>query len=50
MAEVFVGLLQGDSMSYLSQEPDWTPGLGATADDFTMVDLLRMAGVVTALD
>lgn len=50
VAEVFVGLLQGDSMSYLSQEPDWTPGLGATADDFTMVDLLRMAGVVTVLD
>lgn len=49
VGEVFIGILQGDPMSYLSQDPDWTPHLGATADKFSMVDLLRMAGVVTAL-
>lgn len=49
VGEVFVGVLQGDPMSYLSQDPDWTPHLGAVADQFTMVDLLKMAGVVTAM-
>jgi hypothetical protein len=49
VAEVFIGVLQGDPMSYLSQDPEWTPHLGAQADQFTMVDLLKMAGVVTAL-
>ncbi len=49
VGEVFIGVLQGDPMSYLCQDPDWTPHLGAAADQFTMVDLLKMAGVVTAL-
>jgi Animal haem peroxidase len=49
VAEVFIGLLQGDPMSYLCQEPGWTPNLGATPDRFSMVDLLNKAGVVTAL-
>jgi hypothetical protein len=49
VGEVFIGALQGDPMSYLSQDPDWTPSLGAVADQFTMVDLLKMAGVVTVL-
>jgi Animal haem peroxidase len=49
VAEVFIGVLHGDPMSYLSQDPEWTPHLGAQADKFTMVDLLKMAGVVTAL-
>ena len=49
VGEVFIGVLQGDPMSYLSQDPDWTPHLGAVADQFTMVDLLKMAGVVTTL-
>ena len=48
VGEVMIGLLQGDTTSYLKQEPDWTPELGA-GDDFTMVDLLKFAGVVTAL-
>ena len=44
VAEVFIGLLQGDPMSYLRQDPDWTPTLAET-DDFTMADLLTFAGV-----
>lgn len=50
VAEVFLGLLQGDSMSYLKQDPEWTPILpSATADDFKMTDLLKFAGVVAPL-
>ena len=50
VAEVFIGLLQGDPMSYLKQDPDWTPTLpSATADTFKMTDLLNFAGVVAPL-
>jgi hypothetical protein len=42
VAEVFIGLLQGDRASYLQQNPNWTPILG---QDFSMADLLRFAGV-----
>ncbi len=50
VGEVFVGLLQGDKMSYLSQEPDWKPTLpSAASGDFKLADLLRFAGVVTAM-
>ncbi|MDR7184941.1 hypothetical protein J2X85_001975 [Microbacterium trichothecenolyticum] len=50
VAEVFLGLLQGDRASYLAQDPDWQPSLptidpGRTGDDFLMIDLLRYAGV-----
>jgi hypothetical protein len=50
VAEVFIGLLEGDNKSYLSQEPDWKPFLptidkSVEGTDFTMVDLLRFAGV-----
>ena len=50
VAEVFIGLIQGDRSSYLSQDPDWEPFLptidpAKTGEDFTMVDLLRFAGV-----
>ena len=48
VGEVMIGLLQGDSSSYLSQDPDWTPSFGANGK-FAMLDLLKMAGVVTAL-
>jgi hypothetical protein len=44
VAEVFIGLLQGDRMSYLRQEPDWKPTLGEDRD-FKMADLLTFAGV-----
>lgn len=50
VAEVMLGLIQGDKSSYLSQEPDWEPFLPTVdaskqGDDFKMVDLLRFAGV-----
>ena len=48
VGEVMIGLLQGDSSSYLCQDPDWTPSFGV-GGKFTMVDLLKMAGVVTTL-
>jgi len=46
LAEVFVGLLQGDPNSYLSQDPDWTPptnmfppnGIRTMADLITFTD------------
>jgi hypothetical protein len=45
VAEVFVGLLQSDSASYLHAETPFVPSLGATPGAFTMVDLLNFAGV-----
>jgi hypothetical protein len=44
VAEVFIGILQGDPISYLQKEPGWKPTLGQN-QDFTMADLLRFAGV-----
>jgi hypothetical protein len=44
VAEVFIGLLEGDQMSYLQQDPGWTPTLRQD-HDFKMADLLRLAGV-----
>lgn len=45
VAEVFIGLLQSDSASYLHAETPFVPSLGATPGVFTMVDLLNFAGV-----
>lgn len=46
VAEVFIGLLEGDRMSYLRQDPDWKPTLpSATKGGFAMTDLLKFAGV-----
>lgn len=50
VTEVFLGLLEGDRGSYLSQEPEWQPTLPTVdpskqGDDFSMIDLLRFAGV-----
>lgn len=46
VAEVFIGLLQQDRGSYLSQNPRWRPTLPSRATGtFTMVDLLTFAGV-----
>jgi hypothetical protein len=50
VAEVFLGLMQGDDNSFLTQEPDWRPFLptvdmSTQGDDFSMIDLLRFAGV-----
>ena len=42
VAEVLVGLLQGDPLSYISRRPTWKPELpGAKAGDFTMPDLVK---------
>lgn len=42
VAEVFVGLLQGDPNSFLARNPGWTPTLGPK--NFGMADLLAFAG------
>jgi Animal haem peroxidase len=48
VAEVLVGLLAADPSSYLRAQPGWTPELpGAAPGRFTMVDLLRFAGVLS---
>ncbi|HSS56609.1 MAG TPA: heme peroxidase family protein [Solirubrobacteraceae bacterium] len=50
VAEVLVGLLQGDESSYLSVKPTWKPELpSARKDDFTMADLVRYAQGKTPL-
>ncbi len=48
IAKVFIGLLEGDHLSYLTQDPGWTPTL-VTNGNFTMTDLLHVAGVVHPL-
>ncbi len=44
VAEVFVGLLQGDPDSFLAKDPNWQPTLGATPGQFTMADMLKYVG------
>ena len=44
VAEVLLGLLQGDDNSYLRQDPAWRPAFGRDGR-FTMTDLLRFAKV-----
>jgi hypothetical protein len=48
VAEVILGLIQGDRQSYLRQEPDWEPTYG-TDGEFRVTDLLTAAGVVATL-
>ena len=48
VAEVIVGLVEGDRQSYLRQCPDWAPTYGS-GGRFTMVDLLTAAGAVAAI-
>jgi len=46
VAEVLIGLVEGDSDSYLNAAIGWRPTLpSAQPGDFTMADLLRFAGV-----
>jgi hypothetical protein len=46
VAEVLLGLLDGDPTSYRNADRTWTPTLpGERAGDFTLADLLRFAGV-----
>jgi hypothetical protein len=48
VAEVIIGLIQGDRHSYLRQDPGWQPTYGQNGS-FMMVDLLRTADVVATL-
>jgi hypothetical protein len=44
VAEVLIGLLAGDPLSYLSVEPNWRPVLpAATEGTFTLSDLINLA-------
>ena len=48
VAEVFLGLLQLDSQSYVKVQPDWLPTLpaqGGIPESFRMIDFLKFAGV-----
>jgi hypothetical protein len=45
VAEIFIGLLEGDRMSYIRQNPCWTPTLGSKKGEFRIADLLKFAGV-----
>lgn len=46
VAEVLIGLIASDPNSYFHAEGDWKPTLtSAEAEDFTIADLLRFAGV-----
>lgn len=50
VAEVFVGLVQGDKQSFMNQ-PGWKPGLPSAAKgDFTMTDLLRFTADISPTD
>lgn len=50
LAEVFVGLIEGDRNSFLSRCPKWTPILPAEKPNtFTMTDLLRFVGDVNPI-
>lgn len=51
VAEVLIGLLEGDSESYLQQDPGWVPTLPTIRSDgdYKISDLLRFAGVVIPL-
>jgi hypothetical protein len=51
VAEVFIGLLEGDPTSYVRQDISWRPSLPATngIGTFAMTDLLQFAGVVHTL-
>jgi len=52
VSEVFVGLVQGDPMSFLSVKGrPWRPELpSATPGDFTFADLLRFVGDISPID
>lgn len=45
VAEVFIGLLESDSESFVNAETGFRPSLGVTREVFGMTDLLTFAGV-----
>jgi heme peroxidase len=51
LAEVFVGLVQGDPDSFLCKKKDWKPELSARKPGtFTMTDLLQYVGEIDPVD
>ena len=44
VAEVLIGLLEGDPTSYLNAKDPWKPGELGTGPDFGMIDLITFAG------
>jgi hypothetical protein len=52
VSEVFVGLVQGDPLSYVRKKgTHWTPTLPSkTPGEFTMADLLRFVGDISPID
>jgi hypothetical protein len=49
VSEVFVGLLQGDPESFLTQNPQWTPSLGGITGQFSMAALLDYVGEINPI-
>lgn len=47
VAEVLVGLLEGDRNSFLRAFPKWQPDLGPAPGQFGLTDLLQIAGVLS---
>jgi hypothetical protein len=43
VAEVLIGLLAGDHLSYLSSEPNWRPTLGPVEGEYTLSDIVNLA-------
>jgi len=51
LAEVFIGLLEGDDGSFLIRQPMWQPFLpSSSAGEFTMADLVKFVGELTPDD
>lgn len=44
VAEVLIGLMEGDRLSFIRSNPSWKPTLGAKEGEFGIVDLLDFAG------
>ncbi len=50
VAEVFVGLLEADSSSFLARKPDWKPLLPSKEKgNFTMADLIEFVGDINPI-
>lgn len=44
VSKVFVGVIQGDRLSYLRREPDWEPHELGIGREFSIAHLLKLAG------
>jgi len=44
VAEVMIGVMQGDRLSFISSDPKWKPELGKNKGEFFISDLLEVAG------